>query len=81
MNFKANFQIVELSSGLNEFPASGGTAPMHQIYCVSSGGVTVIAEGGGSATFSLNANEKVDVLTRNVTVNSGTFIGFRAQYN
>lgn len=79
MNFKANYEIVSLSSGANEFPLSGNTSTIHQVYCVADGSVTVKAVGGGSATFTLVANEKVDVLTRSINVGGGTFIGFRAK--
>ena len=78
MNFKANYEIAELSSGANIFPTSAGTA-VHQVYCIAAGNVTVIAEGGGSATFAMSANDKVDVLTRSINVASGTFIGFKAK--
>ena len=78
MNFKANYEIVELNSGSNIIPSSGGTA-LHQVYCIATGSAEIIAEGGGSSIFNLSANDKIDVLTRSVKVNSGTFIGFRVK--
>jgi len=79
MNFKANYEIVNLVSGLNEFPTSGNTSEIHQVYCIAPGSVTIKAVGGGEADFALTANDKVDVLTRSVDVSSGTFIGFRTK--
>ena len=79
MNFKANYEIVTLSTGDNLFPLSGNTSAIHQVYCIAPGSVTIGAAGGGLATFSLTANDKVDVLTRSVNVAGGTFIGFRAK--
>lgn len=79
-NFKANYKLENLSSGLNEFPSSGGTS-IHQIYCVSNGSFEVTAEGGGVATISLTSNQTFDVVTRKIDVNSGSFIGFRVKGN
>ncbi len=76
MNFKANYEIVPLSSGLNTIPAE--ETSIHQVYCIAAGSVKIIAAGGGSATFILTANEKVDVVTKSVEVSGGAFIGFRA---
>ena len=39
----------------------------------------ITAIGNGEATFSMIANDKVDVLTTSISVGSGTFIGFRAK--
>ena len=79
MNFKANYEIVNLQTGENIFPLSGGTSTIHQVYCVADGSVTITALGSGTATFAMTANEKVDVMTRNVKVVGGTFVGFRAK--
>lgn len=81
MNFKANYVLVPLSSGANEFPVTGGTNSMHQVYCIADGSVTITAEGGGQATFALTANEKVDIVTRSINVVGGTFVAFRAMNN
>lgn len=75
MNFKANYEIVPLSSGANTI--TGGT--IHQVYCIATGAATIIAEGGGEATFSMTANDYVNVLTKSINVGGGTFVGFRAK--
>ena len=73
-NFKANYEIVNLSAGENLI--TGGTF-VHEVYAISAANVTIVADGGGEATFVLQANDKVNVVTRKITVNSGTAIGFR----
>ena len=79
MNYKANFEIVNLESGDNLFPLSGNTTSIHQVYCIASGSVTIKGEGGGMATFDLTANDKVDIVSRDISVAGGTFIGFRTK--
>ena len=81
MNFKANYEIVNLSTGANEFPTSGNTSAIHQVYCIGSGSAEITAIGGGNATFVLTSNDKVDILTRSVNVLGGTFIGLRSKNN
>ena len=81
MNFKANYKIVNLQTGENVFPLSEGTSTIHQVYCIEDGSVTVTALGSGTATFAMTVNEKIDVMTRNVTVVGGTFIGFGAKHD
>lgn len=77
----ANFSIVQFSNGINgpEVCGNGITAStIHEVYCTTNGSVSITAFGGGNMTVTLTAGQSVRVLCSTVTVNSGTFVGFRA---
>lgn len=79
MNFKANYEIIPLVLGNNSFPVVDNINSIHEVYCISAGAVTITAEGGGTATFTLGVNQSINIVTRKINVVSGSFIGFRAK--
>jgi len=77
----ANYGIVEFASGVNPphvcgVGASGAT--VHEVFCAEGGEVEITAIGGGTVTVTLAAGQSVKVLCSTVTVNSGTFVGFKS---
>ena len=52
---------------------------VHQIYCVTNGSVTISASGGGQATVPMTSGQSINCMLREVTVISGTYIGFRSK--
>lgn len=78
----ANYTIVSFAAGANgpDVCGDGLTAStVHQVYCTTGGEVAIAAYGGGDMTVTLTAGQYVNVLCSTVTVNSGTFVGFRAR--
>lgn len=81
-NISANFQIVPLAGTMNLIEMGYGNtsgSSVHQVFCLTSGSITIGAIGGGVATFPLTGGQSVDVLVSTVNVLSGTFVGFRAK--
>lgn len=78
-----NHTIIPFSAGFNgpEICGNGITAStIHEVFCESSGTVTITAFGGGSLTVALTAGQSVKVLCSSVNVASGSFVGFRAAH-
>jgi hypothetical protein len=84
MNISANYTVIPLSGTMGSDILGDGISgsSVHRVYCLAAGNVTIKAAGGGSFTFTAtNPNEYVDVVVESLTVNAGTFIGFKAKYN
>ena len=80
----ANYQILTLTGGTYNTAQLGNgytATTVHQIFCLTSGNITITALGGGTATFTLTPGQYVDVLVGSCTVNSGTYAAFRAKFN
>jgi len=80
--FNANYEIVNLTSGTYRVGALGDgltASTVHQIYCVSSGSLTISARGGGQATISMTSGQTIDCMVKEVTIISGSYIGFRSK--
>ncbi len=82
MDFNANYQIIPISGTMNfsdlGYASPSGTS-IHQVYCLSSGSITIGAIGGGSATVSMTSGQTINCLLSYASVSGGTFIGFRAK--
>ena len=82
MNISANFKAVPLSGTMGEGQLGGngvtGTS-VHRVYCLAAGQATITAKGGGTFTWSASTNSYIDVVVREITITSGTFIGFKAK--
>lgn len=72
----SNYRIVSLTGGTNGPYGTTTTPIVHEVYCLTSGSVSVTAIGGGSLTVSLTAGQSLNVLCSGIVVNSGTFCGF-----
>jgi len=82
MNISANYRVIPLSGTMTEGVLGDGVtaSSVHTVYCIAPGSVTIEAKGGGSFTFTAGAaNEYVNVVVKQLTVNSGTFIGFKSK--
>lgn len=82
MNISANYKAVPLSGTMGESDLGGngvsGTS-VHRVYCISPGSIDITAKGGGKFSWNANTNEFIDVVVKEVTVNTGDFIGFKAR--
>jgi len=67
------YNIGDLGNGLT-------ASTVHQVFCTTSGTVTITAMGGGKFTWSATAGQKVDVVCANIVVTSGEFVGFKENY-
>ncbi len=81
--YNQNFKAVNLLSG-NTYTAgdlgNGLTAStVHQIFCLSDGSIKITAIGGGTFTWAASTSDYIDVIVGQCTVNSGEFVGFKAQ--
>jgi len=72
----SNYKIVTLTGGTNGPFGTTANTVVHEVYCLTSGSVTLTAIGGGSMTVSLTAGQSVELLCSGIIVNSGTFVGF-----
>jgi len=83
MNISANFSVVNLegSMGVSQLGDGLSAATVHRVYCLDAGSIEIEAMGGGTFEFNATTNEYIDVVVRSVTVNSGTFIGFKSKDN
>lgn len=80
--FNANYDIVNLTSGTYGVSTLGDgltATTVHQIYCITSGSLTLTARGGGKATISMTSGQTIDCMVKEVIVSSGTYIGFRSK--
>lgn len=80
--YNQNYEIVNLTSGTYNVDVLGNgltAATVHQIYCLTSGSITITARGGGKATVNMTSGQTMDCMVQQVIVNSGTYIGFRSK--
>lgn len=54
---------------------------VHQIFCLQDGGITITAIGGGTFTWAAVSGQSINVLVGSCIVNTGEFVGFKAQFN
>lgn len=83
MNISANYKVIPLSGTMGPAELGDGVtaSTVHRVYCISAGNVTINAAGGGTFTFTASAaNQYVDVVVGSLTVNAGTFIGFKSKF-
>lgn len=78
----ANYTALSLSGTMTEAELGDGITgtSVHRIYCLSAGNVTIQPKGGGNFTWTASANEFIDVVVKTLTVNAGTFIGFKTKF-
>lgn len=80
--YNTNYEIVSLTSGTYgpDVLGNGLTATtVHQIYCITSGTVTITAQGGGTVSVPMTAGQSINCMVRQVVVVSGTYAGFRTK--
>lgn len=80
----ANYEAISLTATTSIYPFDSSNyrtaTTVHEILCLANGNVTVYPMAGDSFTWAGKASESINVLCSAVTVNSGTFIGFRAKF-
>jgi len=78
-----NWSAVPMTTGTYNLSDLGNgltASTVHQIFCTADGAATITAMGGGTFTFTATAGQSVNVVCANVVVGSGSFVGFRANY-
>lgn len=78
-----NYEMINLTTGTygQNVLGNGITASTaHEVYCITSGSITITAIGGGTATFPMTAGQTVPVLAGTIVVSSGTYVAFRAKF-
>ena len=83
MTHKTNYKAIPLSSGTFTTAelGDGMTSPaVHVVYCLSDGNATITALGGGEFTWTATAGQFIDVEVGALTVNAGTFVGFKERF-
>lgn len=83
MNIVANYQALPLTgNGDLGYLGDGITSStVHQVFCLSSGTITLAARGGGIFTYSASTGEHINVVLGSYTAITGSFIGFKAKYH
>lgn len=78
-----NYEAINLAAGTYDLSALGNGVTansVHQIYCLTTGNITVTAMGGGTFTWTPTAaNTFIDVVPSKLVVNSGTYVAFRTK--
>lgn len=77
-----NYEAVPLTTGTYNTGDLGNgltASTVHEVFCTSSGTVTITAMGGGQFTWAATAGQSVKVVAGQIIVASGTFVGFRAK--
>ena len=81
MSHKSNYIAVPMLTGSFTTGDLGDgitASTVHQVYCLTNGNATIQALGGGGAfTWTATAGQSIDVEVGSLTVNSGTFVGFK----
>ena len=54
---------------------------IHQVFCLSSGTISITALGGGNFTWSATTSEYMDVMVGACAVSSGEFVGFKSKFD
>lgn len=82
MNFVANYQALSLTGngGIDYLGNGISGSVVHQVFCLSTGVITLQAFGGGMFNFSANTGQSIDIVLRSYTAITGSFIGFKAKY-
>ncbi len=79
----ANYEVISLSGSRVLFPFDENqfrtASTVHQLYCLSAGAIVVTPMLGATFTWNATTNASIDVMVSAVTVNSGSFIAFRAK--
>jgi len=78
-----NYEALNLSSGTyTEAELGNGITgnSVHQIFCLTTGNITITAMGGGTFTWTPTAaNTSIDVVPSKLVVNSGTYVAFKTK--
>lgn len=78
-----NWIAVPMSAGtymLGNLGNGISASTVHEIFCTGNGSITITAMGGGTFTWTATSGQKVSVVCANVVVSSGTFVGFKANF-
>jgi hypothetical protein len=78
-----NYEAISLAAGtytLGELGNGITGNSVHQIYCLTTGNITITAMGGGTFTWTPTAaNTFIDIVPSKLVVNSGTYVAFRTK--
>lgn len=87
MDIYANYEPIALSGTQTHGTGrESGTGIMsacspHQIFCLTTGSITIVPLKGDSFTWSsATAGQSINVVVKSTTVNSGAFVAFRSKF-
>ena len=78
-----NWQAITMTAGTYDLNILGNgltASTVHEIFCTSDGTVTISAIGGGTFSWMATAGQNVKVVVSKVVVSTGTFVGFRTDF-
>jgi len=77
-----NYRAIKLSAGntytTNDLGNGVSASTVHQVFCNSSGTITLTALGGGTFDWTATSGQYIDIILGACSVASGEFIGFKA---
>jgi len=78
-----NYEALSLVAGTYNLDVLGNGITgnsVHQIYCLTTGSITITAMGGGTFTWTPTVtNTTIDVVPSKLVVNSGTYVAFKTK--
>jgi hypothetical protein len=82
MNINANFEAITLTGTMTKSELGDNITGscVHRVYCLTNGSIDITPMGGGKFTWAGTANNYIDVLVSDITVSTGTFIGFKSKF-
>lgn len=77
-----NYEVVTLTGTMTEGQLGNNVTGscVHEIFCTTTGNITITPFKGSSFSWSATAGQNIKLLVKEVTVNSGAFIGFKAKW-
>lgn len=78
-----NYEAINLVTGTYNLDVLGNGITgnsVHQIYCLTTGNITITAMGGGTFTWTPTVtNTSIDIVPSKLVVNSGTYVAFKTK--
>jgi len=78
-----NYEALNLAAGTYNLDVLGNGITgnsVHQIYCLTTGSITITAMGGGTFVWTPTAaNTSIDVVPSKLVVSSGTYVAFKTK--
>ena len=68
------FTLGQLGNGIT-------ASTVHEIFCLTAGSVVITPMKGDVFTWAATAGQNIKVLVSQITVSSGSFVGFKAKYD
>ena len=82
MTPNANYHAINLvgTKTLGDLGDGITASTVHQIFCTSTGAISITPMLGDVFIFSASTGQSINVVPKTTITNSGTFIGFKAKF-